>query len=73
MDLFWLGEQRKNIAKLAGEIESLGDKKEQHIKEKALSENRIQELVWNILPEINEKMCIKDNFNCISVIFLDFS
>lgn len=56
LDLFWLGEQRKNIAKLAGEIESLGDKKEQHIKEKALSENRIQELVWNILPEINEKI-----------------
>ena len=56
LDLFWLGEQRKIIAKLAGEIESLGDSKEQYIKEKALRENRIHELVWNILPEINQKI-----------------
>ena len=56
LDLFWLGEQRKIIAKLAGEIESLGDRKEQYIKEKALRENRIHELVWNILPEINQKI-----------------
>ena len=56
LDLFWLGEQRKIIAKLAGEIESLGDSKEQYIKEKALSENRIHALVWDILPEINQKI-----------------
>ena len=56
LDLFWLGEQRKIIAKLAGEIESLGDSKEQYIKEQALSENRIHDLVWDILPEINQKI-----------------
>ena len=56
LDLFWLGEQRKIIAKLDEEIDSLGDSKEQYIKEKALSENRIHELVWDILPEINQKI-----------------
>ena len=56
LDLFWLGEQRKIIAKLAGEITSLGNSKEQNIKEKALSENRIHALVWDILPEINQKI-----------------
>lgn len=56
LDLFWLGEQRKIIAKLDGEIDSLGDSKEQYITDKALRENRIHELVWDILPEINQKI-----------------
>ena len=44
LDLFWLGEQRKIIEKLAGEIDSLGDSKEQYIKEKALSPIVVTEL-----------------------------
>lgn len=56
LDLFWLGEQRKMIEKLAGEITALGDRKEQSIKDKALSENRVHALVWDILPEINQKI-----------------
>ena len=56
LDLFWLGEKRKIIEKLAGEISSLGESKIQFSSEKALLERRIHELVWEILPDINQKI-----------------
>lgn len=56
LDLFWLGEQRKIIAKLADEITSLGDSKIQSSNERALLEKHIHELVWEILPDINTKL-----------------
>ena len=56
LDLFWLGEKRKIIEKLAGEISSLGESKIQFSSEKALLERRIHELVWEILPDIKQKI-----------------
>lgn len=56
LDLFWLGEQRKIIAKLADEIASSGDSKIQLSNERALLEKRVHELVWEILPEISTKL-----------------
>jgi len=41
LDLFWLGEQRKIIAKLADEIVSLGDKKIQLSNDRAVLEKRV--------------------------------
>lgn len=56
LDLFWLGEQRKIIAKLADEIASLGDKKIQLSNDKAVLEKRVYDLVWNVLPDINKRL-----------------
>lgn len=56
LDLFWLGEQRKIIAKLADEIVSLGDKKIQLSNDRAVLEKRIHELVWDVLPDINKRL-----------------
>ena len=56
LDLFWLGEQRKIIAKLADEIVSLGDKKIQLSNDRALLEKRVHELVWDVLPDINKRL-----------------
>ena len=56
LDLFWLGEQRKIIAKLADEITASGDRKIQFSNERALLEKRVHELVWDILPDINMKL-----------------
>lgn len=56
LDLFWLGEQRKIIAKLADEIVSLGDKKIQLSNDRAVLEKRVHELVWDVLPDINKRL-----------------
>ena len=56
LDLFWLGEQRKIIAKLADEIVSLGDKKIQLSNDRAVLEKRVHELVWAVLPDINKRL-----------------
>ena len=56
LDLFWLGEQRKIIAKLADEISALNDKKIQLSKDVAVLTKRVEELVWDILPDINTKL-----------------
>lgn len=56
LDLFWLGEQRKIIAGLADEITSLGDSKIEHSNNRALLEKRVHELVWDILPDINQRL-----------------
>ena len=56
LDLFWLGEQRKIIAKLADEIASLGDKKIQLSNDRAVLEKRVHELVWDVLPDINKRL-----------------
>ncbi len=61
LDLFWLGEQRKIIAKLADEIGALSDRKIQLSNEKALLENRVHELVWDILPNINMKLAERED------------
>lgn len=68
LDLFWLGEQRKIIEKLADETTSLGDSKIQLSNERALLEKRVHELVWEILPDINMKLVtmeerIEDEFS----------
>ena len=56
LDLFWLNEQRKIIKELADEIQSLGDKKTQFNKEQAVLEAEVNKLVWDILPDINQKL-----------------
>ena len=61
LDLFWLGEQRNIIEKLAGEIASLGESKIQFSSEKALLEKRIHDLVWETLPGINQKIVEKED------------
>lgn len=61
LDLFWLNEQRKIINELAEEITELNTKKESQIMEKALAEQCIQNLVWDILPEINQELATMED------------
>jgi uncharacterized protein YPO0396 len=56
LDLFWLNEQRKIIDLLTEEIAALNDKKLKLSKEQAVREARVHELMWDILPEINQKL-----------------
>lgn len=64
LDMIWLIEQRKIIAQLEDEISSLGERKIQCSNDKALSEQRIHELIYSTLPDIQQR--IKDIDNCIS-------
>lgn len=56
LDLFWLNEQRRNIDLLTEEIAALSDKKLKLSNEHALRKARVEELMWEILPEINKKL-----------------
>ena len=56
LDLFWLNEQRKIIDLLTEEIAALNDKKLKLSKEQAVREARVHELMWDILPEISQKL-----------------
>jgi hypothetical protein len=56
LDLFWLNEQRRIIDLLTEEIATLSDKKLKLSNEQALRKARVEELMWEILPEINKKL-----------------
>lgn len=56
LDMVWLIEQRKIIASLAEEIADLGETKIQCSNAKALLEKRVHELIWEILPDIKQKI-----------------
>lgn len=64
LDLFWLNEQREIIKKLAEEVTALNVEKEQCIEERTRLQQRIQTLIWDILPDINQRLvAIEDQIN----------
>ena len=56
LDLFWLNEQRRIIALLEEEVKALDNKKFELSREQARKEARVDELVWKILPDVNQKL-----------------
>lgn len=64
LDLFWLNEQRKIIKQLAEEVSAHNAEKERCIEERTCLQQRIHTLVWDLLPDINQKLAaIEDQIN----------
>lgn len=62
LDLFWLGEQRKIIAQLETEIDELTKRSIALNKDTARLEQRVQALVWDELPDVNQRLAEKEEF-----------
>ena len=67
LDLFWLEEQRKIIKQLETEVAQLNSKTVQLSNQQAVLQQKVHDIVWETLPEINQELAeieerIADNF-----------
>lgn len=61
LDLFWLGEQRRQIGVLEEQIRTLEGKKTEYTQEKTTMENRIHTLEYEVLPELYQELSGKED------------